>query len=514
MITIPRLAFFAILLIGFSLAVAPLFIGPAPPMTDFCQHALVAHMMNHYEDSQLNYQAYFTRDHSYRTMYLAQLLLSLLERIGGAILGARLFLVLFVALLYLGTYAFARSRKVRGPEWIALGSLPLAFSWPVYSGLLPFVMTFPLFSLLLAWWTSRSPSVVRTVVAALVLLVMHAVHLVGAVAGAMGIMIWSAVLTLRRKQSPGDLGLDLLAVVPLAAVVLVLFASEPPSGGLHWSTPFTTVKSFLGYTCGSLAEPVLYVNLAGITGLGCCLLFLLRRGQLDGSLAIVAATLAAAGLVAPMRIGALWPAGPRLFPFAILTAMGLLDLDRRSRILFVAGAMTVLACDSITTINKVQGLEGPYRQFLAGQDLVPFGSKLLPILVDPHSGSRLVDPFWSLASLYTINRGGSHPYVFARPYTGHNGFPLQYRDYSAFPYAFLYKPDVRPEDYRGVSSAYGVILLWGQSPALSRVLGEEMDVFFKQGDLQLYRPRRPRTEDRVHGNAAAASSHADVAPGS
>jgi len=138
---IRRLAFPALILIGLSLAAGPLFIGPAPPMTDFCQHALVAHMMNHYEDSQLNYQAYFTRDHSYRTMYLAQLLLSLLERIGGAILGARLFLVLFVALLYLGTYAFARSRKVRGPEWIALGSLPLAFSWPVYSGFLPFVVT-------------------------------------------------------------------------------------------------------------------------------------------------------------------------------------------------------------------------------------------------------------------------------------------------------------------------------------------------------------------------------------
>src|SRR5208337_5655738 len=148
MITILRLAFFAILLIGFSLAVGPLFIGPAPPMTDFCQHALVAHMFNHIDDPQLNYQAYFTRDHSYRTMYLAQLLLRILDHLGGAILGARLFLVLFVALLYLGTYAFARSRKVRGAEWIALGSLPLAFSWPVYSGLLPFVVT--------AWENARN----------------------------------------------------------------------------------------------------------------------------------------------------------------------------------------------------------------------------------------------------------------------------------------------------------------------------------------------------------------------
>ena len=55
MIVMRRLAFAALILVGFALAVGPLFMGPEPPMTDFCQHALVAHMINHYEDPQLNY---------------------------------------------------------------------------------------------------------------------------------------------------------------------------------------------------------------------------------------------------------------------------------------------------------------------------------------------------------------------------------------------------------------------------------------------------------------------------
>ncbi len=509
-----ELAFPVILVSGFLLAVVPYFLGPAPPMTDFCQHALVAHITNHYGDSQFNYQTYFTRDFSYRTMRLAQLLLSLLERSGGAILGARLFLVLFVAALYAGTYAYLRALAVNDAKWIALATLPFAFSWPVYSGLLPYVMTFPIFAFLLAWWASRPVSVARTVVGSIILLSLHGVHLLGAVAGALAIIAWSLADTVRKQRSVRDLGMDLLTVVPVTALILAIYASSPSGGKLLYSVPLAHIKGYIGFNCGSLAEPVVYINLAGLVGLGWVLLQLGRRRRLDPSLALAALALAVIGFVAPTDMVKLWPAGPRLLPYAILTSLGLLHLDRRSVIYFVVGVMSVLACDGIATITKIQSLGRSYRDFLSGLEHVPLGSKLLPILVDPHAGARGVDPFWSLASYYTIARGGAHPYVYAFPAYENQASPLIYRNRDDFPYDFLYRPAARPEEYRGVSAAYDIVLLWGQAPAIAGALGDEMDLLFENGDLRLYRPRRPR---EIHGRVGAfgaASPAAGAVPGS
>jgi hypothetical protein len=509
MMVLRRLAFPALLLPGFLLAVMPFFQGPAPPMTDFCQHALVAQMMNHLEDTQLNYQAYFTRDSSYRTMYVAQLLLSLLEHFGGAIQGARLFLVLFVALLYLGTYTYLRALGIGPARWIALGTLPYAFSWPVYSGLLPYVMTFPLFTFLLAWWAGRPSSATRTVVAAMILVLMHGVHLLGAVGGAIAIAAWSLAEAFTRKPSGNHLKLDLLTVVPVTALVLAIYAMSPPGGHLVYKTPLTHVKAYLGFNCGSLAELVLPINFAGLVGLGCALVLLGRRGALHPGVAGAAFALALVGFVAPTDMVRLWPAGPRLLPYAILTAFGLLRLERRGVILFVLATMSIVAGDALATSGKIRALEGPYRDFLSGQDRVPYGAKLLPIVVDPHAGSRHVDPFWSLFSYYTITRGGAHPYAYAYPTYRNQASPLSYRNRDVdFPYAFFYKPEARPEDYRGVSNAYDVVLLWGRAPGIARVLEEEMDLDFEQGDLRLYRPRRPRTRDAVSSRSATPSPDA------
>lgn len=119
-------------------------------------------------------------------------------------------------------------------------------------------------------------------------------------------------------------------------------------------------------------------------------------------------------IVLPTSLGALWPAGPRLFPFALILLASSLSWPPRYHKLLALGMLVIVSGLSFANSLKARELDREFRIFLSGTQHVALGSKVLPILVDPFEGARSVSPFWSLAAAYTIARGGADPTVKPR----------------------------------------------------------------------------------------------------
>jgi hypothetical protein len=166
------------------------------------------------------------------------------------------------------------------------------------------------------------------------------------------------------------------------------------------------------------------------------------------------------------------------------------ELHRRAVVL---SSLALLAGLSAFTTQHALRLDGGYRDVLALAQLAEPGKRLLPIIVDQYAGSPWTKPYLHAEALYTIERGGSNPYVFATPHILTAASPLKYRNVSdAREFAYVYDEDRGPEDYRGVGGYYDYVLLLGQSSALAAVVGAEMVHVDSRGDATLFaRGRSP-----------------------
>ena len=485
-------------LIAVITACLPLVVSEITPMSDLCQHVLVGHILANIDDPSLRFSEHFAVERSFLPTSLAYEVLSLMQRLAGPFGGARLYLVSTVILLYFGAILFARSRGADNPAAVATLALPLAFSWPVYMGFLPFVATFPFFLLTLAWWYRTEPGLVRSSGTAVLLLIMYGFHVVGAAAAALAIVVASAVTHLKQRSAIEDWLTDGVAVIPVAAAVAIfLFLGSGPELTWSWLPIFQAAKSFVFYTVASLHEGATWVLLVFLSLTAAVALMQFRSPAVD--LGAIAFGLLAIGLLTPTMLGPLWPAGPRLLPFAFLVGLGAITkaTGRTGWLLQIGGTAACVALSALT-LSKIESLKGPYNDFLAARPIIEPGKNLLPVLVDPKGGAKYIDPFWSLASAYTIDRGGSNPYVFATPYVATAAVPIRYR----FPdrdrtHAFLFSEDVRPAAYRGVSENYDYVLLWGSAPRIEEVLRGEMCPVFRRGELVLFSSREdcPPSED-------------------
>ena len=476
-----------LVVLGILLSIAPFLLVSIPPMTDLCQHVLVSHILNNYEEPQLNYKDYFDINYSPAPTSLAYLLLSYLQRIAGPFGGAKLFLILFVVCLWMAQFLYLKQLGIQDPSLMATGSLPLTFSWFVYMGFLPFIMTFPLYLFLLCWWTGHSCSVSRSAGAAVLLLVTYGFHIVGGAVGAFSIFCLSLISNWGTKRFWMNVIKDFLALVPIGVLTLVFLSrGEGPSVTIFYKGPVETLKAFVAYTFGSLAEPVIWIGVAGVAFLGAVIFHTILRRRCNTDILILVVGLCVLGLAMPHSLGALWPAGPRLLPYAIMAGFGLISIEKRGRLIFSVVVVIILISMCLLTVNKAFLIEKRYEKFLSGIPKVEYGKKLLPIIVDPGEGSKHIDPFWSIASAYTIIRGGSQPYIFAYPYVKTNASPLKFKDYDAYGYAFLYKTSVEAKEYRGVSDSYDYVLTWGEEPEILSTISSEMSLVFENSRLRIY----------------------------
>ena len=469
---------------------APFVAVSIPPMTDLPQHVLVGQILLHFDDPTLGYRNFFALDAGFRPLVVPHLFLAGLQVLAGPVGGAKLFLALFVVLTYLATWALLASARVSRPVVMATAVLPLCMSGLVYMGFLPFVLSYPLYALLLGVWLRLESSLLRTAVGAALLLMLFICHLVGAVVGAFAILVLSLAGWWRTRSGFPVLARDLAALVPVTCAVLwfVFLQDHPSNLHVRFNGPVDAVKAFLVYNLSALSGAATRINALGLVALCAAALASVRRGDADERLVNATLALILVGLIAPISIGILWPAGPRLFPFAYLTALTLLHPRQRGVTVFMSLIATVVVLDAGLIVRRSLEIDRDYARFLSGTQSVAAGSRILPLLDVTFDRSGPILPFWSAGSLYTVARGGSHPYVFARPHWRTGGDVLHYLDYAPYTHAFLYEQDVAPERYRGAAKSYDFVVAWNAAPALDAVLGEEFRLVHEDGPLHIYGP--------------------------
>lgn len=459
-------------------------------MTDVPQHVLAARIISDYEDPSLRFFDHFTIEWAMAPTALFYALFVPLQKLVGPFWDARLYLTFWVASMWLSTWYLARVRGQSAPWIAAIMALPLAFSWYAYKGFLPFLMSMPLFALTLALWFRDTRRPVKILSVWTLLSITFGFHIVGAAAAAAAILIsaFTEALFFRARRSAMGLAVIAVSPVPLLSMPYLLGESRP-STSPEYAGFLGNVVDVLKFTVTTLNDAAALLLLIWVCLLGLLSLVWWRRmaNALPtllgaGGLALLSATL-------PTSLGALWPAGPRLFPFAIVLLIVSLPWHEMRRSFLAGWLLAFLFALSTITTQHTLALDKDLRNFLSGLDVIKPGGRILPILVEPDRGSRWVDPFWSLISAYTVEKGGVHPYVFAAPHVATGASPIKYRFPSERTFAFLYDPVDSNHLYKGASESYDYVLLWGASPAIESVLSQEMQEVHARGKATLYARR-------------------------
>ena len=484
----------ALAALGILAVIAPFWLAVVPPLTDVSQHVLVARILDKFADGAYRFPEYFEIAWTGSPAEVPYMLLRRLQHLVGPYTDARLYLTAFVVALSASAWALARAVRVETPLLAAVLVLPLGSCYYVYAGLLPFLATFPLFALALAVWLIRLHWGIKVPLLWATLLVLYSFHVVGAAAAVLVIAVSAGIAALRRPRSPAELLQAAVAVAPVVVVAArYVLGADGPQVTIDWGGLSNVVYSVL-YTSFTLSGFGLFPMALWMLLIAAAALWQWRCGLLPGWLMASAAALGALSVVLPISLGSLWPAGPRLLPFAMILLASGLSIRRRHATLVGAAVLALVLAVNVPNAWKARDLDREFRQFLSGVRMVDAGSTLLPVLVEPYAGARAIWPFWSLASAYTVYRGGATPYVFATPYIKTSASPLRYRRWDDFRYAFLYEPERKAGDYRGVGRDYDYVLVWGVDAALAAVLSEELRLVHQDGKLSLYAStRRART---------------------
>jgi hypothetical protein len=491
------IAFAALWIVGALAVITPFWLAVVPPMTDVSQHVLVARILTRYGDTTARYAEYFAIVSTTSPAVLFYRVLGALQSAVGPYTDAKVYLSAFVVLLSVSAWVLARVRRVETPALASLLILPLGGCWYVYGGLLPFVMTFPLFALTVAAWWSRLRPTVKIPLLWVGLLLLYAFHIVGAAAAAIVIATDALVAAARTPRSLHPLLIGVVAGIPLAALAgAYLLGAHGPTVTVTYGGIGQNLVHTISYTSSALTRSGRALMLLWLAGLGVAALWQGARHRLPAGLPAPVLVLGALSVLLPTSLGALWPAGPRLLPYAVILLVAGLSCSRRALGRVALATVILVLALNVPNALQARALDRQYRQFLSGIPLVAPGSKLLPILVDPYAGAKSIWPFWSLASAYPIYRGGATPYVFAEPYVKTGASPLRYRHRDEFGYAFLYDPPRPARDYRGVGRQYDYVLVWGVDPDLYAVLAQELTLRHRDGPLRLY-----ASTDRDHRRA-------------
>jgi len=171
----------ALVIIGLLLAIAPFVVPRIPVGTDLLKHGMMAHVLNHFHDPALRYDQSFEVLVRARSTALSELSLAGLERFLPPFEALKAFLVAFVVILWVASWRLMR--RLGAPFSASLILLPLAHTFCVFSGFLPYVVSMALFPFLLVALMDPRRTPGRIAGFAGWLLLLYAFHIVGAAIG-------------------------------------------------------------------------------------------------------------------------------------------------------------------------------------------------------------------------------------------------------------------------------------------------------------------------------------------
>lgn len=490
-----RSAFMMIGFLGVLLCSIPFYVSVVPPMTDVSQHVLVARIIAEYENPAFRFADYFTIDWAVAPNTLFYALLVPLQQFVGPFWDARIYMTIWVAATWVAVWYLAKVRNQEDPWIAALMALPITFCWYAYKGFLPFLMTFPLFSIAIAIWFGDLRPMRKIPVLWLLLVALFGFHIVGAAAAAAAICIAASAEVFVKNGDRHQLAFAALAVVPVPILTAIyLLGDSAPSSTIVHAGLVSNIVDVVKFTIVTLDNWATALMLLWLILLGSVLLVGRSHMSGEGPVLLGSAGLVVLAIAMPASLGSLWPAGPRLLPFALILLIVCLPWARLPKRLVGGAGLAIVLGLSAFTVRHVVALDRGLNDFIGGAHVVEPGSSILPILATTYDDSLGVNPYWALISVYTVMVGGSNPYVLATPHVMTGAAPLRYRRASDREYAFLYDLTHTAEDYAGVSASYDYVLLWGQARNIARVLEREMDRVYVSGDATLFASRRATHE--------------------
>jgi len=474
-------------LVGVLLSCLPFYVSLLPAMTDVPAHVLVARIIANYDDPVLRYSDYFQIQWAITPTALFYVLLVQLQKLVGPYWDARICLTIWVGGVWLSTWYLARVQRHTDPWIAALVALPLSFSWYAYQGFLPFLMSLPLFTLTVAVWLNDWRSAIKIPSLWALFAFLFGFHIVGAAAAACAIVIAACTDAVLRQRSRNTLIAACLSVLPLLLMTgLYLGGQQAPSSTIRYGGIFSQIVDVVKFTCSTLDDVAGLLMLLWLALVGLALIYCRRSWTAAPTILAGGAVLLALSIAMPGSMGSLWPAGPRLLPFALLLMIAAVRWAEIGGRVVSVTCLALLTGLSVFTARHAIAIDQGYRDILGAADLIEPGKRVLPI-VDQSIGSRWTTPYLHAATLYTIRRGGTNPYILADPHVLTRATPLKYRRSSDVrPFAFLYDATRGAADYRGVSTSYDYVLLWGPNSAIADVVGLEMSRVYQKGAATLF----------------------------
>jgi hypothetical protein len=314
-------------------------------------------------------------------------------------------------------------------------------------------------------------------------------HIVGAAATGAVVGLTALVQALHRRDWRPLFWAPASLLPVLLMTGLYLSGQNAPTARISYFDVVRQGVDVVKFTCMTLSDVASLIMVLWLGAMG--LVAVLRWRDLARApyLAIGAVCLLGLSIGLPQGLGALWPAGPRLFPFSLVLLIAGLPWHALPRRATVSVCVLLLTALSLSTARHARSLDPGFREAISAATTMEPGRRVLPV-VDLSMGSRSTAPFLHVADLQNVLRGGSNPYALAAPNVLTGASPLRFRrPEQAREYAFIYDKSRTAEDYVGVAESYDYVLLWGRFPAIDSVVRREMRVVYEHGPATLFARR-------------------------
>jgi hypothetical protein len=487
-----------ILALCFVISVLPFLVPAIPAGTDVGKHLMVARVLADYSDPLLGYSRYFNIVWRPLPAVFGDLALAALVKLSEPLLAVKLYYLTFAAGLWICARFYLAS--LRQPAFAAILLFPLLHTFYVFSGFLPFIVTFAVYPLLLGILIGRPPSRLRSLVLALTLLVLYGFHPIGATVGCFSVLF----LSIHPKRWSVS-WISVFSVLP-ASLLMAYFSLTKIRATPQFHSPLGQIKAYVAYNMFSFSRSSSYLFLFLLLLLGAVAVRDAVHNRIfHGRLLVLAAVLIAIGLVMPYQVGADFIIGSRTLPFAIITTVGALRWSSKRLRAAALAASVFLVFSAALNLHQLLAVQASYRVFLSGMPSVKFGSKILPIIEDVRfGGNEYIYPFNGVEDLYNVYRGGANPYVFADPIVRTGGNLLHATFSRSYTSKFL---GGGTPDYQGVSDDYDYVICWECAPAVTTVIEREAPLVFRNGLLSVYQGSSQHTFLRKGDDCPAAVSN-------
>lgn len=473
-------------------ATLPFVLPRIPVENDTFKHLLIARVLTSYGDPVLEYSKYFELAIRPVSNSFCWAILAGLMKLVSPFDAARIYLVLVILALWF----FCRKLvlELGLPDTAALVALPLSQTTHFFCGNLPFIASIAIYPAFLWVLVKHRCGIGRPIRVFLVLVVLYGFHIVGYAIACLTVVVFAVAPVVGffkdwRRRDAGTLWGDLLAVTLTLPLLVFMVARQPGRLHVFYFSLVNHFKSLLAFTVWPLSRSAGVPLLVGVVMFFGVAMWQAVRGKTGRRFTLLWLALLFLLAVLPLQINALYPAGPRILPFAIIVAIGVINLSPRGWKIAGAAAAGVVVISSALNTKAALAVQPACEEFLAGMNSVAYGSRVLPIYEDMSLGGNVnCGPFWGIEDAYTIFRGGSNPYCFAAPFWKVGAHLLKYRSYDT---AYVKKygldlPSSHIQTYAGVSRHYDYVLIFGSRPFVARQVSKEMLLCYSRGRLQVF----------------------------